>query len=121
MMIKKLSLLLLASFCLAGTALAGPVNVSIDFAYNGNSTETAGFKLYHKLPDGSEVVAVDLTDPEVRSWSGTMDVPSGRSEFTLAAYNADEESGRSTVFPFEYIEPETDGGLPVPTVIIRFN
>jgi len=120
-MIKKLALVLLAGLFLVSPVMAGPVTVSIEFAYNGASMETTGFKLYHKLPDGSEIVAVDISDSTLRAWSGVMDVPTGRSEFTLSAYNTSEESGRSAVMPFEYIEPETSGGLPTPTVIIRFN
>lgn len=105
----------------AGHSLAAPVNVTIDFAYNGTTAmETKGFKLYHMRPDGTEIVAVDMDDPATRNWAGVLDVPSGRSIFTLAAYNDEEESGRSVEFPFEYIEPATEG-LPTPTVIIKFN
>jgi hypothetical protein len=122
-MIKNLSLFIISLFILACASYssAAPVNVTINFAYNGTSAmETAGFKLYHKLPDGTEIVAVDMEDPTTRSWSGILEVPNGRSVFTLSAYNATEESGRSAEFPFEYIEPVT-GGLPTPTVIIKFN
>lgn len=123
MTIKKLGLCVAGLFLLGfvGNSIAAPVNVTIDFAYNGTTAmETTGFKLYHKKPNGEEIVAVDMDDPTTRHWSGILDVPTGRSVFTLAAYNDNEESGRSAEFPFEYIEPLTEG-LPTPTVIIKFN
>ncbi len=104
------------------TSTAGEVNVMVEFAYNGTpDMNTLGFKLYKEGPDGVEIVVADIVGPEERNWSGKVKVDEGKSLFSLAAYSATSESGKSPEVPFEYIEPITPGGLPTPTVIIRFN
>ncbi len=104
------------------TSTAGEVDVIVDFAYNGTpDMETLGFKFYKEGPDGIEVVVADIVGPEKRTWRGTVKVDEGKSSFSLSAYSATAESGKSPAVPFEYIEPITPGGLPTPTVIIKFN
>lgn len=123
-MINKINTLFMVGAVIllsAISCIAANVTVDVQFAYNGTSDmQTKGFKLYHKLPDGKEIVIADIVGAEVRQWKGVVDIPTGRSAFSLTAYSDIEESTRSAEFPFEYIEP-VSSGLPAPIVMIKFN
>lgn len=121
-MFKNFSYLIVAASLIifASACSAADINLHVDFAYNGPSANTTGFKLYQRDPAGNTKVIAEIANPEARTYDGVISVTKGRSYYYLTAYNATEESGPSNEYPFEYIEPVT-GGLPTPTVIIKFN
>lgn len=123
---KNLLILLLSFFVTismgwAVFANAGEVNMNVQYTFNGTEEmEVVGFKLYQTDPIGNDVLVADIIGPDIRAWTGTVDVSEGRSVFYLTSYNTTVESNRSNGVPFEYMEPET-GAIPPPTIIIKFN
>lgn len=114
--ILSITVFLLVKFC-----FAGEVSLYVEWAYNGApELQTKGFRIYQRTGEEEPKVIVDITDLNARKWSGKIDIPTGRSYFSMDAYTDDNQSDRSDECPFEYIEPETPG-IPAPTVIFKFN
>ncbi len=114
------TIVLVIGFFALKPAQAAEIDIHMDFAYNGvPELQTLGFKLYQTSPDGIETVVADISDPDVRTWDGVIQVEPGRSLYSLVAYSAVRESPKSVTYPFDYIEPATFG-MPAPTIIIRF-
>lgn len=110
----------LVVFCFIKFAQAGEINIHMEWTYNGSLTETTGFKLYQENPQGEIVVVADIAGGDTRTWDGVFEAVPGRSFYSITAYGQEFESPRSKPYPFEYMEPQTQG-LIAPVVIIRFN
>jgi hypothetical protein len=121
----KFLLIYFAIFAIVGffsvrTLFAGTVNIHVNFAYNGpDELNTLGFKLYQQYGEDDPVVIATIEGGDVRTWEGSIEVPVGRSFYTMTAYSAEQESPHSSPYSFEYIESETPG-MPAPTVIFKF-
>ena len=116
-------LLLCVACCLCwSTAVFADVATAVvTWAYNGTN-DTGGFYLYKQAPNSTEWEMIqDIPDVTTRSWTGDVTVDEGRQYFAFSAYDGEgNESNKTSPTPFEYMVPTTPG-LPVPTVIIKFN
>lgn len=80
------------------------VDVTAQWAYNGDPVTTNGFKLYAKYPGTEDWVEIaNIPDGALREWVGVIDIQEGRNILVLTAYNETDESAHSTDFPIEYI------------------
>lgn len=115
-----LSFLLPLLLLLPLKAFAFEQSIHVEWAYNGGDHDEIGFKLYKVSPDSIEEAVVTIKGADVRSWDGVITVEEGRSLYSLCAYSAELEGPRSPTYAMEYIHLET-GGMPAPTVILKFN
>ena len=103
-------------------ATAATVSMHVEWAVNGMpATGDAGFVIYTR-PAGTDswVETARITDPAARSYDGSMTVNQGVNELRMTSYIGDQESDPSDIITYEWIQPATPAGPPVPTVIIQF-
>ena len=101
--------------------LAAEVNLEIEWAVNNMPTDKGGFRMYIMRPGETDWTRLwEITDPTQRIWEGSVNIEKGANKFCMTTFIDNQESAHSEVYTYEYIEPDTPAGPPVPTVIIRF-
>lgn len=94
----KILLILLSILILPVLALATPRVIHVEWQYQNNDNNLAGFRLYH-----GNSLACATADPNATSMDCSVDVPDGKSLFTLTSYFKDgTESPPSAPFPYVF-------------------
>ena len=125
-MIKKeltIWLLMVGSFLWPGDIFGATVNMHAEWAVNGMPTSAdSGFVIYTR-PAGTRewVETARISDPSARSYDGPMEVNKGVNELRMTSFIGEQESDPSNIVTYEWIQPETPGTPPIPTVIIQFS
>jgi hypothetical protein len=114
-MMNKIILILAILLATATSAFAYEATIEANWAWSGNGQTVQGFKFYL---DGN--VVQDVTNPELRISSWTMDLENGSHLFSMTAYGVDWESVHSPDYRFEYLYVPKDEGQ-APTMYIRIN
>ncbi|NOX80936.1 MAG: PKD domain-containing protein [Deltaproteobacteria bacterium] len=94
----KIFLILLSILILPVLASAHQRVIHVEWQYQHNGDNLAGFRLYH-----GNNLACEIADPDATSMDCSVDVPDGESLFTLTSYFKDgTESPPSAPFPYVF-------------------
>lgn len=96
------------------------LTVTVKWAVN-DMPATGGFIMYHKAPGQTEWAEVwNVDGPLLREWAGALPMEEGVNAYAMTSFSGDVTSEFSTEYTYEWLAPQTPGGLPVPTVLIQF-
>ena len=112
--------IMLLIFILSLKVFGAEIDFEVKWAVNGMPAD-GGFRFYRVISEEDNELIFDITDSSQRVWNGKVTVNEGVNRFFMVTYLDELESERSDEFTYEWIEPDTPGGLPVPVVIINFN